>query len=40
MSYFQPSLNPSTIMSPDYVFLNRWQVRNHQFQRGEVVSLK
>lgn len=34
----QPALNPDT-RYPDYVFLNRWAVRNQDIQRGEIVCL-
>lgn len=33
----QPSLNPE--MPGDVVLLNRWSVRNHQVQRGDIVSV-
>lgn len=33
----QPSLNPDA--TGDVVLLNRWSVRNHQVQRGDVVSV-
>lgn len=34
----QPALNPD-LTNPDYVFLNRWAVRGHEIQRGEIVSV-
>ncbi|XP_014468080.1 PREDICTED: mitochondrial inner membrane protease subunit 2 [Dinoponera quadriceps] len=34
----QPALNPDT-RYPDYVFLNRWAVRNQHIQRGDVVCV-
>ncbi|KAF7391753.1 hypothetical protein HZH68_011296 [Vespula germanica] len=34
----QPALNPD-LNNPDYVFLNRWAVRGHDIQRGEIVSV-
>lgn len=34
----QPALNPD-LRSPDYVFLNRWAVRNKDIQRGEIVCI-
>uniref|UniRef100_H3CAR8 Mitochondrial inner membrane protease subunit n=2 Tax=Tetraodon nigroviridis TaxID=99883 RepID=H3CAR8_TETNG len=33
----QPSLNPE--VPGDVVLLNRWSVRNHQVQRGDIVSV-
>ncbi|CAH1784816.1 unnamed protein product [Owenia fusiformis] len=35
----QPALNPKEERGADYVFLNKWKIRNYQFQRGEVVAL-
>ncbi|KAH0953789.1 hypothetical protein HN011_010129 [Eciton burchellii] len=34
----QPALNPDQGYS-DYVFLNRWLVRKHDIQRGDIVSV-
>ncbi|TWW75452.1 Mitochondrial inner membrane protease subunit 2 [Takifugu flavidus] len=34
----QPSLNPEAGPG-DVVLLNRWSVRNHQVQRGDIVSV-
>lgn len=33
----QPTLNPQG--NSDYIFLNRWAIRNYEFSRGDVVSL-
>ncbi|XP_029472824.1 mitochondrial inner membrane protease subunit 2 isoform X2 [Rhinatrema bivittatum] len=35
----QPSLNPVGTLGSDIVLLNRWNVRNFQVQRGDIVSL-
>lgn len=32
----QPVLNPD-LRYPDYVFLNRWVIRNQNIQRGDIV---
>lgn len=34
----QPALNPEQGNS-DYVFLNRWLIRRHDIQRGDIVSV-
>ncbi|KYN01451.1 Integrin-alpha FG-GAP repeat-containing protein 2 [Cyphomyrmex costatus] len=34
----QPALNPD-LRYPDYVFLNRWAIRNQDIQRGDVVCV-
>ncbi|XP_055837679.1 mitochondrial inner membrane protease subunit 2 [Episyrphus balteatus] len=34
----QPTLNPDASKT-DYVFLSRWAVRNHDVERGDIVSL-
>ncbi|XP_011630283.1 mitochondrial inner membrane protease subunit 2 [Pogonomyrmex barbatus] len=34
----QPALNPD-LRYPDYVFLNRWAIRNHKIQRGDIVCV-
>jgi len=34
----QPALNPDQGYS-DYVFLNRWLIRKHDIQRGDIVSV-
>ncbi|XP_014296032.1 mitochondrial inner membrane protease subunit 2 [Microplitis demolitor] len=33
----QPALNPNSHVT-DYVFLNRWSVRNYNFNRGDIIS--
>lgn len=35
----QPALNPDK-ETTDYVFLNRWAVRSHTVNRGDIISLK
>ncbi|KAG7463150.1 hypothetical protein JOB18_020564 [Solea senegalensis] len=35
----QPFLNPSSGSDCDVVLLNRWSVRNHEVQRGDIVSV-
>ena len=35
----QPALNPPDQKAMDYVLLNRWSIRDYNFQRGEVISL-
>lgn len=35
----QPVLNPDKNVT-DYVFLNRWAVRSHKLDRGDIISLK
>ncbi|XP_075884890.1 mitochondrial inner membrane protease subunit 2 isoform X2 [Nelusetta ayraudi] len=35
----QPFLNPEGVTGCDVVLLNRWSVRNHQVQRGDIVSV-
>lgn len=34
----QPALNPD-LRYPDYVFLNRWAIRNRDIQRGDIVCI-
>ncbi|KYQ58744.1 Integrin-alpha FG-GAP repeat-containing protein 2 [Trachymyrmex zeteki] len=34
----QPALNPD-LRYPDYVFLNRWTIRNQDIQRGDIVCV-
>uniref|UniRef100_A0A6P7F6D5 Mitochondrial inner membrane protease subunit n=1 Tax=Diabrotica virgifera virgifera TaxID=50390 RepID=A0A6P7F6D5_DIAVI len=34
----QPALNPDKTKA-DYVFLNRWAVKDYQIQRGDIISL-
>jgi len=34
----QPALNPD-LRYPDYVFLNRWAIRNQDIQRGDIVCI-
>lgn len=34
----QPTLNPD-LRYPDYVFLNRWTIRNLDIQRGDIVCV-
>lgn len=34
----QPALNPD-LRYPDYVFLNRWTIRNQDIQRGDIVCI-
>ncbi|XP_014205773.1 mitochondrial inner membrane protease subunit 2-like [Copidosoma floridanum] len=35
----QPALNPD-VEQEDYVFLNRWSVRNRSIERGDIVTFK
>lgn len=35
----QPALNPPDWKMSDYVLLNRWGIRQYNFQRGEIVCL-
>lgn len=34
----QPALNPD-LRYPDYVFLNRWVIRNQDIKRGDIVCI-
>lgn len=34
----QPALNPD-LRYPDYVFLNRWAIRNQNIQHGDIVCV-